>query len=130
MIGWISLIFLRSGETAEFGDLPRPAFRLGGFEDQRDAVEPRVGHHPPEELPAQHAVAERRMAVEMAPDRALRVIEMHPAQQIEADEFVEAGEEGVGALRRRQIVTGGESVAGVDADPAASSSSERPRVLP
>lgn len=87
---------------------------VGGFEDQGDIFETGVGGDFFEEFDAQISGAEGGVPVEVSAEGAFGIIEVHPAEIFQTDEAVEFGEAFFEAFVVRQVITGGESVTGID----------------
>ena len=109
-----------SGQAAQQGDLLGPARVVGGFQNQRNVVEARIGHDEVEHRHSQFAFVERGMAVDPTAETLLRAIQVHGAQKAKTDRAVEFGEGLLAPLRCPQVVAGRQCMAGVeaDADPA------------
>ena len=105
-----------AGEGGEPGDFGGPEVGVGGFEDEGDVVEAGVGHEHFEEGFADGAEAERFVAVNVGAEAFFAVVEVHGAEVLQADGLVEVLPHPVVAVGGREVVAGGEGMAGVDAD--------------
>src|SRR5205807_1779140 len=82
----------------------------------RDAAEARVVEDKGERIAADGPFADVLVAVDARAERFLRVIEMKRADLLDADVALHLVDHPLPALARADVVTGGEDVAGVDAD--------------
>lgn len=97
------------------GGFVGPAGDIGGFEDEGEVLEAGIGGDGLEEGPAEEALTKDFMAVEVRAEGALGVVEVHAAEVGEADDLIEAIEEGAEGIGFADVEAGGESVGGVDA---------------
>src|SRR5262249_3290311 len=91
-------------------------FFLRRLQYHRPIPKPRVVHQEPERLQADFALADVGMAIDPATERLAAVFEMKIPSTRQSDSFIEVSKSCLVLLPRPQRVTGGENVAGNEAD--------------
>src|SRR4051812_24136306 len=88
----------------------------GTLQHRRDALETGLAEEGTKALPPDLALADRRVAIPVGAQRVGGVVHVQQLELLEADLRVDLVDQVLRPLRRRDVVAGGEEMAGVDAE--------------
>ena len=92
------------------------AVEAGDFQEEGDVLEGRVAHYGGKTRLADVALADVVVAVNAGAAKLFGVVGVHRCQVFRADGLVKLGNHRLHPVRRGQVITGGETVLGVQAD--------------
>ena len=96
-----------------------PAGFIGSFENKGDIIEAGIGSNFPEQIYSDGTFAQWGMTVKVSAEGSFGVIEMHTPQEIPTDQAFKLVETFFKSSIGGQIITGGESVTGIQTHPGA-----------